>query len=290
MNVRGSLSAFALSSVFIASAQAYTIEWRIVERVGDINYVLPAGDTIVVRPNSIHRYRLQFRVVPDDENDALGGFLAWNIGTITTTGGINYRTSRPPDPAPRGRIAPFNAPNGPNSDGVPNTDPFTSLTQIDAAFTRQTPIWLCNGEGEPNPPPVPLVYGRGTFVSVHEITSVAQEQDYTITYTGGLWVAREWRSVVCNPPDCGDPADPSDDVPTTCEVAPFPYGRREMPAYVFHVHVCPAEWNDDRALDSQDLFDYFNDFFNNSGDFNGDGKTAPDDLYEYIDSFMNSCG
>src|SRR5262245_34283841 len=87
-------------------AAAFTIQYRVVERIGNVDYVLPDANEIWVRPGTSHRYRVQFQVTPEND-DARAGFFAWNVGTIVATGGINTRTGAPPNPFPRGRVAPF---------------------------------------------------------------------------------------------------------------------------------------------------------------------------------------
>ena len=108
MNRLARLAAFVVAFAAVSAAEAYTYEYRIVEMVGTTVNVLPSN-TIRVRSGTAHRYRLQVRVVPSGPSDALGGLFAWNVGTITTTGGINSRTAQAPNPFPRGRLSPFTA-------------------------------------------------------------------------------------------------------------------------------------------------------------------------------------
>jgi hypothetical protein len=49
---------------------------------------------------------------------------------------------------------------------------------------------------------------------------------------------------------------------------------------------CPSDWNSDGAVNSQDFFDYLNDFFAGSADFNYDGSTDPQDFFDFLNSFF----
>lgn len=51
---------------------------------------------------------------------------------------------------------------------------------------------------------------------------------------------------------------------------------------------CPCDWNEDLFLNSQDFFDFLNDFFNNNADFNLDGVTTSQDFFEFLVCFFNA--
>lgn len=281
------LAALLGAAAFASSAQAHTIEYRVVERVGATDHVLPSN-TIRVRPGSAHRYRIQFRVVPDGPTDALAGFLAWNVGSITTTGGINTRTAQPPNPNPRGRLAPFLSAGQSSADGAPTADPFTVINSIDAAVIIRSFPWECGPDGLPLPQPEATPFGRGDFISVFEITSVATPQTYTITFAGNVIAGRDFRVVACNPPDCGDPGTPGDDVPSSCDYAPRPFPPQPFSLQLVIQPNC-GEWNNDYVVNSQDIFDFFSDFFAGNADVNDDGRTNSDDYFQFLIGFIRGC-
>ncbi|MBC7773630.1 MAG: hypothetical protein H7210_14135, partial [Pyrinomonadaceae bacterium] len=285
---RARLAAAFCAAAFVSVAQAYTFEYRIVERIGNTDHVLPSND-IHVRPGSARRLRIQFRVVPDGPEDATAGFLAWNVGTITTTGGINSRTAQPPNPNPRGRLAPFFSAGQATAEGAPLVDPFTEISAIDVALIIRTLPWLCGPDGLPLPQPaVPEPYGRGEFVSVFEITSIATPATYTITFAGNLIAGRDYRTIVCNPPECGDPQTPGDDMPSSCDYAPRPYPPQPFSLQLTIQPLC-GEWNNDYVVNSQDVFDFFQSFFAGDADVNSDGVTNSADYFAYIIGFVRGC-
>lgn len=286
MNGTSSCAAVLASLGLSSLVQAYTYEYRIVERVGEVDHVLPS--TISVRPGTAHRYRLQVRVVSEGPADARAGLLAWNVGRITTTGGINTRTAAAPDPNPRGRLTPFTGAHQSTAEGSPTVDPFTSLTEIDAAVLIRTFPWECGTDGQPLPQPQPSPFGRDEFISLFEFTSVATAETYTITFAGNLIAGESYNVLVCNPPECGDPQSPGDDEPSSCDYAPRPYAPRSF-TLALTLHACRGEWNNDYVINSQDIFDFFGDFFAGDADINNDGRTNSDDYFQFIIGFVSGC-
>src|SRR5688572_10619301 len=95
-----------------ATADAYEFRVRFVERVGTNDVVLDGGDTILSPPGEEHRIRIQFGVFDDAAGPAPeGGYLGWNVGTITVNGGAGnsdeFRNSPSGQHNGVGRLNPF---------------------------------------------------------------------------------------------------------------------------------------------------------------------------------------
>ncbi len=63
----------------------------------------------------------------------------------------------------------------------------------------------------------------------------------------------------------------------------------DMGAYEFSGTSCPADWNADVVLNSQDFFDFLADFFEPDADFNADGLTNSQDFFDFMSAFFNGC-
>jgi len=60
-------------------------------------------------------------------------------------------------------------------------------------------------------------------------------------------------------------------------------------ALVLQETSCPADWNGDAAVNSQDFFDYLGDFFAGNADFNTDGLTNSQDFFDFLTAFFAGC-
>ncbi|MBC7770975.1 MAG: hypothetical protein H7210_00635 [Pyrinomonadaceae bacterium] len=198
-------------------ASAFEFQCRFIERVGNVDVVLP-GNFIEVSDGLARRIRIQFGVFDDATGPApAGGFVGWNVGSLCVDGCMG-RPVPPPgnsDESIVGRIAPFTfAPGGPSG-------PFECESDIDATLGTQSPPWQCGPDGNPFPQPGPVVRGINTFVSVLEFTidPAAGSIPYEVVATGNLIAASQW-IVVGNatPPDCSDPANP---IPGSVTYAPL---------------------------------------------------------------------
>jgi hypothetical protein len=222
------LALFGLLAVAGAasSANAFEFRCRFVERVGNQDIVL-TDNQIVAAPGVTRNIRVQFGVFDNAAGAApAGGYVGWNVGTLTVSGPASNSDER----RNNGRIAPFNFGPGVNANGnppLPGGDPFTALTEIDNTLGTQSPVWVCDAAGNAPPQPAATVRGLNTFVSTFAFSITPQSApggaNYTVTAGGNLIAASSWNTVG-NPaaPDCGDPADPADDVAGAVTYAPVP--------------------------------------------------------------------
>ena len=190
---------------------AWELRTRFVERVGNV-------DSLISSPHSIPsdaptRIRFQIGVFDDDAGPApAAGVLGWNFGTLSITGmqdPLRAGARRTP-----GRLAPFTFAPGPNANGnppLPDGDPFSTLTDIDNNIGIQSPLWLCDANGQPTPQPQPIVRGLNSFVSFYEITLTPLDDalEFQLNASGRLIAAVLWDTFGTPiPPDCEDPGNP----------------------------------------------------------------------------------
>lgn len=116
MNRNLTLDVLAVAALFAsaASCPAWEFRCRFVERVGNVDVVLP-GNSLYIFPSQQPRsIRLQFGVFDDADGPApIGGFLGWNVGRLAVSGS----TGNSDDRRNPGRLAPFNFASGTNANG-----------------------------------------------------------------------------------------------------------------------------------------------------------------------------
>lgn len=221
---------------------AFEVRCRFVERIGNTDVVL-SGNHIDVTPGIARNMRIQFGVFDDAAGAApAGGLVGWSAGTLAVSGPVDNSDER----RNPGRLSPWNFSQFPTANGnppLPGGDPFTMLTEIDAGIGSQSPLWLCDPQGNVPPQPTPVVRGRNTFISVYAFQiqpRSAAPVNYTVTAGGFVQSTSAWNIVgTPQPPDCGDPNDPSDDIPGSITYAPA-IGIPQSFTSVLVVHTNPA--------------------------------------------------
>lgn len=188
-----------------SAAHAWHFDYRFVDPVTGNQIGANGAPYVPMSPGPV-RLGIQFGVFgPLAPN---GGFIAWNVGTITDSVGAHNNRRTP------GRLPPFTFSNTPNDNGnppLPGGDPFTSLTDISATTGTQTLVW------DSGPlPPMPVIYGLDTFITVFEFTTTPGSSNYTITVGGNLVASSGWIVVGTPVP----PAGPG--MPGSVTYAPFP--------------------------------------------------------------------
>jgi hypothetical protein len=87
-------------------------------------------------------------------------------------------------------------------------------------------------------------------------------------------------TLIIHNPMVGDAGSYRCVVGNTCGTAPSDVARLTVGAE------CPCNWNADDALNSQDFFDFLNEFFMNDADFNDDGVTNSQDFFDFLNCFF----
>jgi outer membrane protein assembly factor BamB len=132
----------------------------------------------------------------------------------------------------------------------------------------------------------------GVIMSDFHQPRIAIGADGIIYYTNGGFsqgrvysfnadLSERWSLPLANV-NVGGPALGADGVLVVCGTGTNVLALRSPPT-------CPADWNADNAVNSQDLFDFLTSFFAGDADFNADGVSNSQDFFDYLAAFFQGC-
>jgi hypothetical protein len=81
----------------------------------------------------------------------------------------------------------------------------------------------------------------------------------------------------------------TENLPTLPVTVGFARVRYTPNSVLVLIPICPADWNADALLNSQDFFDFLDDFFGPGADFNRSGQTNSQDFFDYLVAFFTGC-
>lgn len=163
------------------------------------------------------------------------------------------------------------------------------LTGIEALRRPQVIEWGCDGS-EAAPMPAPRVL-RNQWTSVWEFTVRGWSacDPGTIVVRGLVVGATSWRlSEETIAPECGKPSEGQ----AVYVAEGFRYYPFETTLTMFGQYRwrCPADWNDDGVLNSQDFFEYVNDFFEGMGEIDCQREVSSSaDFFYFLSVFFSGC-
>ncbi len=162
------------------------------------------------------------------------------------------------------------------------------------SFSSNGSILLGNGNGTLQPETVYATGGHTVSTDLADLDGDGDLDWILSSFGAGTWYvylnngAGAFTPLISFPapsnPSCCIPVDLDNDgdidLVLTDEIADV---------LVVMMNVCPADWNNDHAANSQDFFDFLTSLFTGNADFNNDGATNSQDFFDFLTVFFAGC-